>query len=528
VTNETKRHALVVAGLVLCAAILGSWPAAACTVITVTKKASCDGSVMTTHTCDSHRTGSAVSVVPRMKHNKNAVVHLSKRVEHNDGPMQAFVRQPTGTIPQVAQTYGYLLPAYAPMNEHQVAIGESTFGGRKELRSEKGLIDCETLQQLMLARAKTAREAIRIGGALIDEHGWNDEGEALAIVDPKEAWIMEIVGPGKDGVGAIWAAQRVPEGHVTVNANASRIREIDLDDADRFMASKNVISAAEHKGYWNPNGGAPFEFAYVYNPKGRTSFASTRREWRVLSLLAPSLELLPNKENYPFSIKPDEPVCPEKIMQIFRDTYEGTDFDMVQHLTVTDEKTGKTVKSPLANPFMPYDANKLLKINGGWGWRGERALARWYTMYAVITQSRDWLPDPVGGIVWFGYDNTAMTTYVPIYIGVTDLPKDYKKDGRVTGFGRESAWWAFNRASTIAAHRWGEMRDDVARVRDPMQAQMLEQVKEVDATAVKLHKRNPKKARAYLTKYVMKACRSVVEAYWKLGDYLWTKYDEKW
>jgi dipeptidase len=201
---------------------------------------------------------------------------------------------------------------------------------------------------------------------------------------------------------------------------------------------------------------------------------------------------------------------------------------MVKDLTVTDPKTGKTVKSPLANPFMPYDANELFKINGGWGRKGERALARWYSMYSTITQSRDWLPDPVGGIVWFGYDNTAMTTYVPIYIGVTDLPRDYKTDGRVTGFSRDSAWWAFNRASTLAAHRWGETRHDVARVRDPMQRQMLDQIEEVDATAAKLHKKNPKKARAYLTKYVTKACRSVVEAYWKLGDYLWTKYDEKW
>ena len=145
-------------------------------------------------------------------------------------------------------------------------------------------------------------------------------------------------------------------------------------------------------------------------------------------------------------------------MEIFRDTFEGTDFDMTKNLTVTDEKTGKTVKSPLANPFMPYDMNKMLKINGGWGWRGERAIARWYCMYATVTQSRGWLPDAVGGIVWFGYSNPAMTIYVPIYAGVSELPEDYKTDGRTTGFSRRSAWWAFNRASTLAAHRWGEMR----------------------------------------------------------------------
>ncbi len=144
-------------------------------------------------------------------------------------------------------------------------------------------------------------------------------------------------------------------------------------------------------------------------------------------------------------------------MELFRDTFEGTDFDMVKDLTVTDED-GKTVKSPLANPFMPYEMNKMLKINGGWGWRGERSLARWYCMYVHVTQSRSWLPDPVGGLVWFGYSNPAMTTYVPLYAGVTDLPRDYQTDGRTTGFSRRSAWWAFNRVATLSAHRWGEMR----------------------------------------------------------------------
>ncbi len=500
----------------------------ACTVITVGKDASTDGSVMTSHTVDSHRTSTDVRVMPRKKHKKGATIKLSKRADDDTGPMERYGREPIGEIPQVAETYKYLAPAYAPMNEFQVAVGESTFGGRKELRSEKGLLDCETTQALMMQRAKTAREAIRIGGALIEKYGWIDEGEALTVVDENEAWVMEIVGSGKDEVGAIWVAQRVPDDHVTVNANASRIMEIDLDDPDNFMGSKDVISAAVKKGYWDPKGGRPFRFAYAYNPTGRTGFVSTRREWRVFDLLAPSLKLDPNSNDFPFSIKPEEKVSARRIMEIFRDTYEGTDFDLTDKFTVTDEETGKTIKSPLANPFMSYDADKLFKMNGGWGWRGERTIARWYTMYVVITQSRSWLPDPVGGIVWFGYDNTAMTTYVPFYIGITDVPDDYKTDGRTTGFSRDNAWWAFNRVGTIAAHRWGDMRADVARVRDPMQKQMLEQIAELDETAKKLHAKNPKAAGRYLTKYVKKACKTVVDTYWRLGDHLWNKYDEKW
>lgn len=513
---------------VAAAAIASPLSSDACTVITVGKDASADGSVMTSHTVDSHRTSTDVRVEPRQKHKAGATLQLTKRTENDEGPMQRYDRAPTGEIPQVRETYKYLAPAYAPMNEFQVAIGESTFGGREELRSENGLIDCETTQALMMQRARTARDAIRIGGELIEEHGWIDEGEALTIVDESEAWVMEIVGPGKGERGAIWVAKRVPDDHVTVNANAARIMEIDLEDTENFMASKNVVEAAVKKGYWDPEGGAPFRFAYAYNPTGRTGFVSTRREWRVFDLLAPGLKLDPNSNDFPFSIKPEEKVSAERIMEIFRDTYEGTDFDMTDEFTVTDEETGKTVKSPLANPFMPYDANKLFKINGGWGWRGERTIARWYTMYVVITQSRSWLPDPVGGIVWFGYDNTAMTTYVPFYIGITDLPDDYKTDGRKTGFSRENAWWAFNRVGTLAAHRWGEMRDDVAKVRDPMQKQMLDQVAELDETAARLHKKNPRAASKYLTGYVKKTCKTVVDAYWRLGDHLWSKYDEQW
>lgn len=517
--------------LILMAILLASSaPEAAqsCTSIMVGKAASTDGSVMTSHTCDSHRTSSAILVVPSRKHGPNATQLLTKRKDDNEGPMQRYGREPIGRIPEVETTFAYLAPAYAAMNEKQLAIGESTFEGRKELVSEKGSIDCETLTRLMLERASNARDAIRIGGALIEKHGWCDVGEALTIADTKEVWVMEIVGVGEDEVGAVWAAQRVPDDHVSVVANAARIGELNLANSEFFMASKNVQSFAEKKGYWDPAGGRPFRFHEAYDPTGRTSFASTRREWRVLDLLAPSLQLQPNGNVFPFSVKPEQPVGPEKIMELFRDTFEGTEFDMTKDLTVTDEG-GKTVKSPLANPFMPYDMNKMLRINGGWGWRGERPMARWYCMYATVTQSRGWLPDAVGGILWFGYGNPAMTTYVPLYAGIADVPESYKTDGRTTGFSRRSAWWAFNHVATIAAHRWGDMRNDVAGVRNPLQEKWLSGQKAVDEEAVAiLEKQGEAKLRAFLTKRSGDACREAAEAYWNLGDLLWTKYDEKW
>jgi len=520
-----RTTSLVVISLLATCLAPASGPA--CTSIMVGRKASTDGSVMTSHTCDSHRTGSHMIVVPAMQHDKTARRALSKRSNDDSGPMPRYGRVPTGMISQVRRTFSYLAPAYACMNEKQLAIGESTFGGREELQSEKGIIDCETLTRLLLERTATARQAIKLAGRLLEEHGWCDVGEALTIADTQEVWVLEIVGPGTDQVGAIWAAQRVPDDHVSVVANAARIGQLDLEDSDYFMASANVVDFAKEKGYWDPGSGEPFRFYQAYNPEGRLSFASTRREWRVLALLAPSLALHANANHFPFSVKPDAPVSPARVMEVFRDTYEGTDFDTTKHLTVTDEE-GRTVKSPLANPFMPYDMNKLLKINGGWGELGERHIARWYCMYVTVTQSRSWLPDPVGGIVWFGYSNPAMATYVPIYAGVTDLPQDYQTDGRTTGFSRRSAWWAYNRVATIAAHRWGEMRHDVAEVRDPMQEKFLAAQQEVAEKATQLLKNNPDRARAFLTRTTREACREATQAYWNLGDMLWTKYDEQW
>jgi dipeptidase len=378
----------------------------------------------------------------------------------------------------------------------------------------------------MMERAATAREAIRLAGELVARYGWNDEGECLTIADPKEVWHFEIVGPGQGRVGANWAARRVPDGHVAVNANASRIRQIDLSNPDEFMASENVTRTAQDSGWWNPATG-PFEFCYAYDAEGRQSLACRRREWRVLDLLAPSLKLQPESENYPFSVKPDSLVTLEKLVRIFHDYYEGTDYNFIKNITAPDS-TGKEVLSPFANPFMPYDMYSLFKINGGWGALGERTIARWYTMYATITQSRSWLPDAVGGLVWLALDNVASSIYVPIYASSLDLPKSYQVDGREKGFSQDCAWWAFNRLGTLAAHRWGDMRKDVAAVWSPMQKAFFARQDSVEAEASTLFAKNPDKARRFLTTYTVDCGNRVVRRAWELGDFLWTKYDEKW
>ena len=507
-----------------------------CTSVTAGKKATVDGSVITSHTDDSHRTRSWMNIIPAKDHPKGSTVTMYKRVKNDSVAMPAYAHVPIGEIPQVAHTYSYINTAYPCMNEHQLGIGESTFGGREELKSDEGLIDCQRLCQLMLERCTTARQAILLADELTKKYGWNDYGEALTIADKNEVWHFEIVGPGKGKTGAVWVAQRVPDGHVSVNANASTIKEIDLSDKDHFMASENIHQVAIQNSWWDKNK-EPFRFCYAYAPESRKSVAARRREWRVFDLLAPSLDLDANNENYPFSVKPDTLVSLNDLVDVFKDYYEGTPYDMTRNITTTDEN-GNTMVSPLANPFMPYDHLEIQDIPGGWysvndetgkiTFLGERTIARWYTMYATIIQCRHWLPDPIGGVVWLAQDNVANSVYVPVYCNTIDLPESYKTPGRKNGYTMESAWWAFNRLGTLAAQRWGDARHDLDRVFVPFQNQLFDNQVSVEDKAIELFNEDtPEKAIDFLNGYTNRNAKKAVSKAWELGDFLWTKYDEK-
>ena len=506
-----------------------------CTSITVGKLASVDGSVITSHTDDSHRTRSCMDIKPAKDHKTGDMVPMFKRTADNTKAMPAYKHDKIGEIPQVEHTYQYVNSAYPCMNEKQLGIGESTFGGRDELQSDAGLIDCQRLCQLMVERCTTAREAIQMAGELVEKYGWNDYGEALTIADPKEVWHFEIVGPGKGKVGGVWVAQRVPDDHIACNVNASTIKEIDLSKPDYFMASENIYELAKANGWWKEE--ETFKFCYAYAPNSRNAIGSRRREWRIFDLLAPSLHLDPNAQDYPFSVKPDNKVSLEDLVMVFKDYYEGTPYDMTRSIRATDDE-GKTIISPLANPFMPYDQLEISNVSGGWynvnhengkiDFLGERTIARWYTMYATIIKCRDWLPDEIGGVVWLAQDNVATSIYVPVYCSATDLPNSYKTPGRVNGFTRESAWWAFNRMGTLAAQRWGDIRHDVDAVWNPMQKELFENQKKFEKEALDIYnEKKPQKTIDYVTKYTNEWGNKVVEEAWNLGDFIWTKYDEK-
>ena len=289
-----------------------------CTSITVGKSASIDGSVMTSHTMDEHRARAWIDIQPPKTHPAGSKMTMFKITNNDSTAMTSYNQVAIGEIPQVEKTFGYINTSLPCLNDQQLAIGESTFGGRESLQSDEGLIDLWRLVTLLIERCTTAREAIQLAGELTQQYGWRDVGECLTIADPQEVWHFEIIGPGKGKVGSVWAAQRVPDDHVSVNANASRIRQVDTDNPEYFMASENLTQVALDSGWWSPADG-PFQFNYAYDPEGRQSLASRRREWRVLSLMAPSANLLPETENYPFSVKPDSQVTLEKMVGIFQD-----------------------------------------------------------------------------------------------------------------------------------------------------------------------------------------------------------------
>jgi len=488
-----------------------------CTSVVVGKTASSDGSTITSHTCDSGSDRTWINVVPRQKHKPGSMCAVYLEPKRSRGPRDND-RIMRGEIPQVPVTYAYINTAYAVMNEYQLAIGETTFGGKRALHSDEGILDCPELYRLALERAKTAREAIKVIDELTKKYGYNDVGECFTFADPQETWHFEILGPGSGRIGAVWAAVRIPDNHVGVSANASRIRYLNLEDSENYLASDNVYTLAEEMGWWNPKQGKHhFQFCYAY--ANRRSLACRRREWRVLSLVAPSLKLDPNSENYPFTVKPDTLLSVQDVVNIFRDTYEGTRYDMTRSITKVN-RSGKTVKNPIATPFMNSDIRNMLNITR------ERTIACNRATYVQITQSRSWLPDAIGGVVWLGYDNPVTTPHLPFYCGNLEMPASFEIDGR-REFSRDCAWWAFRRVSQLALFRWQPMSKDIQKVWMPLEEKAFSQQDSIESVALNLYKKSPIKARKYLTKYSVKTAEEAVKTYWDLGDKLWVKYTNR-
>ncbi len=485
-----------------------------CTMIIVGKDASVDGSVMTTHTCDGNY-DSRVFVIPGGTHADGEMVTIVKDQLHADYKTVTVM----GEIPQVPVTYTYFLVAYPFMNENQVMMGEHTFGGRREFNSGStpAMFYIEQLQAIALQRATTAREAIQIMGALADKYGYADGGEAISVCDKNEAWLFECVGAGplwtpeSGKPGACWAAKRIPDNALYAGANRSLIGEINLSDPDNYMAGAGIYSIPQELGFWDPNGTKPFRYWETAGYKA-DNFYNTRREWRVRDFFAPSLGLDPYARRYPFSVVPDRKISAADLMLIQRDHYAGTPFDLTLGLAA----------GPWGTPDRWPTSSKLQPTNTT-GW--ERAIAMFRCSYTIVSQSRNWLPDAIGGLMWFGEDNPATTIYMPIYCGVTDVPQSIKTQNRAD-FSRESAWWAFDFIDNWANLGYSAMIVDINAAQAAAEGQFFAMQPAVEAAALQLHAQDPDLAIAYLTNYTNDAVSRTVEDAWELADALVVKYND--
>jgi dipeptidase len=491
-----------------------------CTSIMVGRLASTDGSVMTSHTCDGNfRTW--LNVVPGAKFAAGATTKIYSGKLHTETPTDLQGLVPRGDIPQVEETYAFLNTAYPCLNEHQLAIGETTIGGRPELENAEGKLYIEEVERLMLERCRTAREAIKLAGELVKQYGYGDSGECLTIADPKEVWQLEIFGAGPLEVGAVWAAARIPDDHIGVSANIPRISELDLKNPDRSLASDNVFRVAEEMGWWDPKSGEPFKFWKAYS--GRKPFAI--REFYIFSTLAPSLNLKLESEELPFTVKPDKKVSVRDVLRMFRETYAGTAYDLTKDLLVKARDSAQMIKSPVAHPWLSRDMIALLNMIKPGLLQPQRTIAIAGCSYATVIQCRSWLPDPLGGLCWFSFDNPACSARIPIFAGVLELPANFEACAQHR-FRQDSACWAFRRANRLATVRWGltqKMIEDTVR---EFEERALAELPDVEKRCLALlNSKTPDKepftGSQYLTKYTNDFARAAMQKYLELGDKFW-------
>ncbi len=491
-----------------------------CTSIMVSRLATTDGSVITAHSCDgNYRTW--VRIEPAQSYPEGATTKIYHGLLHTETPWDKRGVIEQGEIPQVRKTYAYLNTAYPCMNEKQLAIGETTIGGRRELRNTEGMFYIEELQRIALQRCTTAREAIKLIGELVKEYGYSDRGECLTFADPKEAWHFEIFGAGPLEIGAVWAAVRIPDDHVGMSANIPRISEIDLDDPDYYMASDNVFRVAQEMGWWDPESGESFKFWKAYS--GRKPFSM--REYFVLNSVAPSLNLDFDAEELPFSVKPDKKLSSRDVMAFYRQTYQGTEWDMTKNLMVKKRRSEEMILSPVVNPWMSWDFINLINTIKPGTVNPVRTIAISGCSYSEVLQCRDWLPDEVGGIAWFSFDNPGQSPRIPIFAGVTELPSSFEICAQHR-FRTDSACWAFRRANRLAQVRWGEAAKYIEEAVSEFEEKAFMDLPMIEKKVKELYGEDPseeslQKAKEYLTKYTNDFSRAAVHKYWELGDLFW-------
>ena len=492
-----------------------------CTVIMAGREATHDGSVITTHTADCGSCDWTWRKVPAADHKPGEtrkIYHISqmKTWPPKEGLKWDLIKKDfVGLeIPEPPRTFGYMHGVFGYMNDQQLALGESTINNARKIGNSTPTpkMDITMLTLLAMERCRTAREAVQTMGGLAEKYGYGfvDGGEMLAVADPKEVWIFEImpVGPlwtpesGKPG--AVWCAQRVPDDEVSVCPNESRIGEIDLSRPDFFMASAHVVSFAVEQKLYDPAGGKPFSWKRAYSPAEGSAVSSQgrrQRMWRFYDLVAPSKGFKPETENmeFPFSVKPDKKLSAHEVMTLTRDKSYGTIFDPVKGIR----------GGPYANPNYWANTRKISVANAE---------------YTTVTQCRAGLPDVIGGIVWLAWGAQDTACYMPFYAGVAAVPKSFNV-GDHWELNRASARWAFDYTDFHAQVAYSAAIEDIKKAQQEWEVGALAKIPEIDKQAVELYAKSPAKAVAFLTEFSNANAEKVVAAWWELGDKLLVKYN---
>ena len=500
-----KSRLLIIVSVIVLTLVISYQPLESCTNYLISKGATTDGSVMITYAADSHVLYGELYYTPGARHMEGAMLDI---YEWDTGKY-------LGKIKQVPVTYTVV----GNINEFQVAVGETTYGGREELVNPKGGIDYGSLMYIALQRAKTAREAIKVMTELASEYGYCSSGESFSISDPNEVWIMEMIGKGPDNKGAVWVARRVPDGYICAHANQARIRQFPLDDKKNCLYAEDIISFAREKGYFKGED-KDFSFVDAYAPPdfGGLRFCEAR-VWSMFRRAAPSLNLPdeyikgnPEAEPLPLWIKPDKKLSVRDVIEFMRDHFEGTDLDMTKDVG--------------AGPYcLPYRWRPLTWKVGENTYFNERAVSTQQTGFSFVAQSRSWLPNTIGGIHWFSVDDTYSTVYVPMYCNINRVPHSYAVgNGSFNQFTWDSAFWVFNFVSNFAYSRYSDMIKDIQVVQRELEGKFMAMQPEVDKAALELYNRAPQLARDYLTEYSVKQGDETVKRWKKLGEFLLFKY----
>lgn len=508
-----------------------STTASACTNFLLTKSTTKDGSTMVTYSADSH------VLYGELYHWPAGTWPAGTMLDVYDWDSGKFM----GKIPQAAQTFNVV----GNMNEHQLAIAETTFGGRSELHHQEGaIIDYGSLIYITLQRAKTAREAIAVMTDLVAKYGYASEGESFSISDPNEVWIMEMIGKGEGEKGAVWVARMVPDGYVCAHANQARITTFPLEGRTSISSdnmkklynpdvttvySKDVISFAKQKGFYPQDGkNADFSFSDSYAP---VDFSGARaceiRVWAFFNAInsdmaqyweyAKGTGIKRDTKGYatnrmPLWVKPNRKVDVLEVMDFMRDHLEGTELDMS--------------KDPGAGPYeCPYRWRPMTFEVDGKKYVHERATATQQTGFTFVSQSRSWLPDAIGGILWFGVDDAASTVYFPMYTCSTKIPYAFAVgNGSMMEFTNKAAFWVFNQVTNFAYTRYNVIHPDIRKKQKALETQYLTFVQMTDAGASGMLAQNPQATVEFLTEFSCNTGNQLVDTWRDFYGYLFARY----